>query len=276
MKNILVPTDFSECAQNATTVALQIASQVKASIHFLHIMPSPDESLHVPNIAKVKGNNVQKGHAQDKLNALVVAASKAGVMATPLLVFDKGNEQIEQYIKPLNIDFVVMGSHGATGIRELVIGSNTQRVVRKSSVPVLVIKNLPTKSFSVKGIVFATTLQGNVLDAFDMVAGLARLWKATVHILVINFIERPGDQALIDKVVKELTLPYPDVSTTQSSIEVNDEEWGIHQFLEKTDAEMIAITKYDKTGFILSHSVAEDLVNHEDVPVLVIGSHNDD
>jgi nucleotide-binding universal stress UspA family protein len=102
------------------------------------------------------------------------------------------------------------------------------------------------------------------------------LCKATVHILVINFIERPGDQALIDKVVKELTLPYPDVSTTQSSIEVNDEEWGVHQFLEKTGADMMAITKYDKTGFILSHSVAEDLVNHEDVPVLVIGSHNDD
>ena len=49
------------------------------------------------------------------------------------------NEQIERYIKPLNIDFVVMGSHGATGIRELVIGNNTQRIVRKSSIPVLVI-----------------------------------------------------------------------------------------------------------------------------------------
>jgi nucleotide-binding universal stress UspA family protein len=276
MKNILVPTDFSECAQNATIVALQIASQVKASIHFLHIMPSPDESVHVPNITKLKGNNVQKGHAQDKLNALVAAASKVGVMATPLLVLDKGNEQIETYIKPLDIDFVVMGSHGATGIRELVIGSNTQRVVRHATVPVLVIKNLPTKSLSVKGIVFATTLQDNVLDAFDSVAALAKLWKAKVHILVINFMENPGDQALINKVVKELTQPYPDLSTTQSSIEVNDEEWGIHQFLEKTDAEMIAITKYDKTGFILSHSVAEDLVNHEDVPVLVIGSHNDD
>jgi nucleotide-binding universal stress UspA family protein len=167
---------------------------------------------------------------------------------------------------------VIGGWETKKNLRELVIGSNTQRVVRKSSVPVLVIKNLPTKSFSVKGIVFATTLQGNVLGAFDIVAGLARLWKATVHILVVNFIERPGDQALIDKVVKELTLPYPDVSTTQSSIEVNDEEWGIHQFLEKTGADMMAITKYSKTGFILSHSVAEDLVNHEEVPILVLGS----
>jgi hypothetical protein len=73
-------------------------------------------------------------------------------------------------------------------------------------------------------------------------------------------------------VVKELTLPYPDLSTTQNNIEVNDEEWGIHQFLEKTGADMMAITKYNKTGFILSHSVAEDLVKHEEVPILVLGS----
>ena len=201
---------------------------------------------------------------------LVVKASKLGITATPLLVFDKGNEQIENYMNPLNIDFVVMGSHGATGIREFVIGSNTQRVVRNATIPVLVIKNLPMNQFSIGSIVFASTFQEDVLSAFDIVARLALLWKATVHILFVNFRDKLANQVRINHIVQELTMPYPNLFCTQSSVEVNDEEWGIHEFMEKSGAQMIAITKHDKTGFLLPHSVAEDLVNHEEVPILVI------
>ncbi len=74
----------------------------------------------------------------------------------------------------------------------------------------------------------------------------------------------------MNRIAKELTLPYPKLQYTVNDIETNDEEWGIHQFVEKINADMIAITTHDKTGF-LSHSVAEDLVNHETIPVLVIG-----
>jgi nucleotide-binding universal stress UspA family protein len=269
MKNILVPTDFSDCAQNAATVALLLARKANATIHFLHIMPDPEESMHVP-ITKPKGSNTRKGHAQDELNVLVNKATQLGVTASPLLVFDKGNERIENYIKPLNIDFIVMGSHGATGIREFVIGSNTQRVVRHSLVPILVIKNLNADKFTIQNIVFASTFEENVQSAFDLVATLAKLWKATINILFVNFIDKLANQKTIDRLVKELTNSYPDLVTTNSNVEVNDEEWGIHQFVENTSSDMIAITTHDKTGFLLTHSVAEDLVNHEEIPILVI------
>lgn len=73
----------------------------------------------------------------------------------------------------------------------------------------------------------------------------------------------------MNKIIKELTLPYPKLKYTVNDIETNDEEWAIHQFAEKINADLIAITTFDKTGFI-SHSVAEDLVNHETIPVFVI------
>ena len=47
---------------------------------------------------------------------------------------------------------------------------------------------------------------------------------------------------------------------------------GIHQFVEMIDADLVALTRRDKTGFLVRHSVAEDLVNHEKIPVLVIGT----
>lgn len=274
MKNILVPVDFSDCAQNAARAALSIAVRLKADIHFLHIMPSPAENLRAPHAATITVRSIQEGHAQNELNILVAKASQMGLTATPLLVFDKGNERIENYIVPFKIDLIVMGSHGASGIRELVIGSHTQRVVRDSTVPVLVIKNTIPDPFKIEGIVFASTFNEDNKSAFDVVAEFARLWKATVHILFINFIDKLVDQDTINSIVQTLTKNYPDISFTSNTAEANDEEWGIHQFVKMIDADMVAITTHDKTGFIVRHSVAEDLVNHEKVPVLVIGGGN--
>jgi nucleotide-binding universal stress UspA family protein len=271
MKNILVPTDFSDCAHNAARAAMLVATKFKADIHFLHIMPSTDESMHVPHNTTASIANPQKGHAQNELNLLVDKATQLGLKATPVLVLDKGSERIENYIKPLMIDLIVMGSHGATGIRELVIGSNTQRVVRHSSVPVLVIKNLMGGLFKSESILFASTFEEDTTKAFDFVAGFAQLWKAAIHILFINFIDKVTNQDTINLVVQKLTEPYPDLVFTSSSAEANDEEWGIHQFIDKIGSvDMIALTTHEKVGFFLTHSVAEDLVNHAELPVLVL------
>lgn len=271
MKNILVPIDFSECSLNAAETAMSIAVRSKADIHFLHIMPEPAVRMHVPHSTTIPGGSAQEGHAQNELNILVARASRIGLMAKPLLVYDKGNERIENYITPLNIDLIVMGSHGASGIRELVIGSQTQRVVRHSSVPVLVIKNMIHDPYKIERIVFASTFQEDNVSAFDVVITFARLWKASVHILFINFIDKLVDDDAIKSIIQKLITNYPDISFTSNTAEANDEEWGIHQFIKMIDADMVAITTHDKTGFIVRHSVAEDLVNHEKVPVLVIG-----
>jgi nucleotide-binding universal stress UspA family protein len=271
MKNILVPTDFSDCANNAARAAMLVATKFKADIHFLHITPYTDETMHVPHGTKPSMTNPQKGHAQNELNLLVAKATHLGLKATPLLVFDKGGERIENYIKPLMIDLIVMGSHGATGIRELVIGSNTQRVVRHSSVPVLVIKNLIGGLFKIENILFASTFEEDTTKAFGIVAGFAKLWKATVHILFINFIDKVANQDTINRIVQKLTEPYPDMMCTTNSAEANDEEWGIHQYVDKIGGvNMIALTTHEKVGFFLTHSVAEDLVNHEELPVLIL------
>lgn len=270
MKNILVPTDFSACAQNAANAATQLAVKLKAGIHFLHIMPVAGELSHVPHATQAASHDLGRGHAQNELNLLVSKATKRGLNACPLLVFDKGNERIENYIDPLGIDLVVMGSHGATGIRELVIGSNTQRLVRSSTVPVLVIKRPITDQFKIENIVFASTFNEDMITPFNAVANLSRSLKATVHILFINFIDKLVTQNILDGIVKKLTQSHPDIKFTNNTAEANDEEFGIHQFVEMIQADVVAITTQDKTGFLIRHSVAEDLVNHENVPVLVI------
>jgi nucleotide-binding universal stress UspA family protein len=270
MKKILVPTDFSECANYAAQVAMSIAARTKASIHFLHIMPNPNEDFHVPHGPGVSIRSAQKIEARNALNELCSKAAHTGLEASQLLVFDKGNERIENYVDPLHIDLIIMGSHGASGIRELVIGSNTQRVVRHASVPVLVVKGTGTSAFSIKNMLYASTFQGDDQHALMLVTSFANLWKATVNILLISIREGGVNEVDQDKIVNQLKEKYPTINFTSNKIEVNDEEWGIHQFARLIDADMIILNTEEPRGFMFHRNIAEELVNHEQKPVLVI------
>ena len=271
MKNILVPTNFSECADYATQVAISLAAKNNAIISFLHIMPNPNDTWHIPRPANLSTKSQEKVQARNNLALLVKKASEAGVLAKQFLVFDKGNEKIENYIDPLGIDFIVMGSHGATGIREMVLGSNTQRTLRHAHVPVLVVKHSPNKPFQIKNIVFASSFEGNDLGALKLITDMARLWQATLNVLFITMQDKqqPVNQ---QKIIDQLQANNPSLKITSSSIEVNDEEWGIHQFAKLIDADIITLTTHDHHGVLVQRNVAEELANHEDLPVLVIHS----
>jgi nucleotide-binding universal stress UspA family protein len=269
MKRLLVPTDFSPCAYKAAQAAMSIAAKMDAIIYFLHIMLEPLDVPHTPNPQRPIQHNPQIGFARDQLNKLVLEAEHRDVKTTQLLIFEKADERIENYIKPYAIDLIVMGSHGATGKRELVIGSNTQRVVRNAVVPVLVIKQpLPAQGFS--NIVFASTFTEQLSEPFATVVAFAKYWDAQVHLLFVNLNDRLTSADKANEAMKKLTRDYPDRSFTTSIAEANDEEWAISQFTEQIGADLIALTAHDKAGFIFKHCIAEDLVNHEDTPVLVL------
>jgi nucleotide-binding universal stress UspA family protein len=272
MKSILVPTDFSECADYAAQVAIILASKTGAGVSFLHIMPNPNEGSHVPHGLGASPRSAEKIEARNKLTALVKKAEEESLNAKQFLVFDKGNEKIENYIKPLDIDFIVMGSHGVSGIRELVIGSNTQRVVRNSPVPVLVVKHPGANEFQIKNIVYASAFQGNDHEALKLITEMARLWESCLNIIFIRTQENETGKIDQERIIKQLKEENPSLTITSSNIEVNDEEWGIHQFARLVDADIIALTTHDQSGFLVHHNVAEELANHEDLPVLIVNN----
>ncbi len=154
---ILVPTDFSECASSAAKTAMDIGLLSKGELYFMHLLgdlPGPaHKTIHGGKTKPV--HSTEEGIAKASLDQLVAEAERQGLKAHAELVFGQSGDEIWKYVKSLGIELIVMGSHGATGIRETFIGSNTQRVVRNAVVPVLVIKKR-TKKFSVNQIVFAS------------------------------------------------------------------------------------------------------------------------
>lgn len=145
-KNILVPTDFSEYATTALKKAIDIAEQYNAKIYLLHVI---DEVIHQCAVDYCLSDDIVKTLEQesfkaskDKLQQEVDALTEARKVE---ITFDikRGvpSEVILGEEREKGIDLVVIASHGRTGLLKHLIGSVTDKVVKGSSCPVMVVRS---------------------------------------------------------------------------------------------------------------------------------------
>ena len=182
MRNILLPTDFSENSINAMRYALRLFEDEISNFFVLHVQSSTsymsddlmlagNESLYNSLVKKTK-------HKLAKLITKLESEFKNENYNYQMSVdFDVLSDAIKQIIKSKHIDLVVMGTNGVTGAKEVVFGSNTINVIRKVNCPTLVIP----EGFKYKQPkeVFLP------LDLFDSISGSA-------FIDVLKFIKRFG------------------------------------------------------------------------------------
>lgn len=276
MKNILVPTDFSDCARAAEDIGLEIANKANAEIHFLHIINTPVDwvNLSIEKESLYPETKEEIGLAKYELDELVRRAEKMGLKVKQFLTFNKGRVEIDQHIKHHKHDFVVMGSHGTEGFREIT-GSNTQKVARYSPSPVLVIKK-KSKKFEVKNIVFASTFEEDVNLPFQKIIAFADLMNAQIHLLYVNmpFQFKETDEAEAN--MQAFLEKYPRGNCTINIFNALNEERGIQKFAKNINADVIALTTHGKTGFMkmISPSITESLINHSDIPILSVNIYS--
>ena len=145
IRRILVPTDFSEPAAAALQYAKTLASEFGSEIHLLHIFPEPyvypwgTEGASLP-LAELLTQ--AEDAAKDRLKQLVPAADPLAARVRTETVLGAPFDRILHYIGEHDIDLVVMGTHGRGMMGHLLLGSVTERVVRKSTVPVLTVHSV--------------------------------------------------------------------------------------------------------------------------------------
>jgi nucleotide-binding universal stress UspA family protein len=273
MKNILVPTDFSDVANRAADIAIAIAEKSGAEIHFLYLQITPVQWVKLDKEKEKRFPETLKqiGHAKGELNELVKKAEKKGLKAKQFLVFDVSKEEILKHIPFHHHDFVVMGSHGASGAKELFVGSNAQKVLRDATVPVLIIKEKSQWPFN--NIVFASSFEDDVKEPFQSVVKLADLSESNIHLLYVNvpYSFEETDRSLEKMHAFHKSCPRGGTCTTNIYNSLNEER-GILKFGESVEADLIALTTHGKTGFLslMRKSITESLANHADLPILSI------
>lgn len=276
MKKILVPTDFSKPASLASEVAAGIARKAGAEITLLHVVEGASEgSFNTEGEASLgSGENafftvklierskklLAKAAEEDVLKGVRVKTELK--MGTPFL-------SMQKIIADKKVDLVVMGTSGRSQFEEMIIGSNTEKVVRHSHCPVLTVHKKPT-SVDFKNIVYATSMSKEEEVFSRIVRKTQQMYDSTIHLVRIN---TPGNFQR-DAVVKKYMVDFAKkLQLKNYTINVfNDlsEEEGIAYFADSIDADLIAMATHGRTGFahLLAGSIAEDVVSHSKRPVL--------
>lgn len=146
-KRILVPTDFSNYADNALKYALDIAKQYQAKVFLLHII---DDNIQQCAVDYCLSDAVMKEmereatvSSNDKLQQQINRVSKnaADVEITPYLKRGIPYDEILKEQGEEKIDLIVIASHGRTGIRRILIGSVAEKIMRGAKCPVMLVRN---------------------------------------------------------------------------------------------------------------------------------------
>lgn len=270
MKRILVPTDFSKHAEYALKVAAQIAKKNDGEIFLVHMLELPTSGNDALSTAhEIPELMLFKNAAINKLDSLMDADYLDDVKISKIIQFEMAFDGIVKNAKAHNADLIIMGSHGASGFQEMFIGSNTEKVVRNSDIPVLVIKR-DEVPFSAQKFVFASDFSDEAKKPFEKAFAFAKGFGAHLHLVNINTPNNFKSTKVAQQIMAEF-LAGVDTSNISTHIynDVNVEK-GILHFAKSIDADLIGMSTHGRKG--LSHffngSISEDLVNHAKRPVI--------
>ncbi len=271
MKNILVPCDFSKPAVNAFRFAVDLAKRSKGTLRLLNVVELP--AIHDPVIMPVAAFEKDfmkelKTKVNSKFETLIERYNASKVNIKKDIVFGSPSKIIHEAIKKFRIDQVVMGTHGATGLREYLIGSNAEKVVRRSSVPVLVLKDYPRSP--IRNIVFPNTLETEKQDKLvEKVKELQAFFKARLHILYVNTPTNFTADNITMERLKTFAKTFGFRNYTLNVYNYPFEEAGILHFTRSIKGDLIAMRTHGRQGLahFLNGSLAEDITNHADRPI---------
>ncbi|MBK5214424.1 MAG: universal stress protein [Flavobacteriaceae bacterium] len=274
MKNILVPTDFSENCTEAAHLAIKISKIYNAEIHFLHLMITPVDWVKLSKLKEERYPETVKqiGIAKAKLRELERMAEHEGLKCRTFLQFDSGQKDILEHSGHFHHDFIITGSSGTKGRVREITGSNVEKIVRKANAPIIVVKEEEV-TFPFKDIVFLSDFKEDVSIPFSEVLSIAEKCDAKIHLLRINTETDFNSIELGLNPVKEFLEKLPDFNKYSMSV-YNEPtvEAGINTFLNHQSADLIAMSTHGKTGFLslFSKSIAVGVTNHSELPVMTI------
>lgn len=270
MKKILVPVDFSNHAEYALKVAAQIAKKDNGELVLIHMLELPmsgndalTTSHEIPELM------LFKNMATKKLNDLSHADYLSGIKVTQIIQFEMAFDGIVKNATEHNVDLIVMGSHGARGAQEMFIGSNTEKVVRYSDIPVLVIKK-EEPNFNANSFVFASDFTEETKKPFEKVVEFANKFNSHIHLLNVNTPNTFKSTNVSQKIMDDFTAEFQiNKFSTHIYNDINVEK-GILHFAKHINADIIGMCTHGRKG--ISHffngSISEDLVNHAKRPVI--------
>lgn len=281
IKKILVPVDFSEFSNRAVSYAINLSKRFNAKIKLLHVVTLFHEDVAEESLLKKYEKQIHS-----KLKDHKSAANKKGVEVESILLRGfSASDKILEFIQENKFDLVIMGSHSRTGIKHILQGSVSERVVRLSPVPVLTIHH-STKKPDPQTILIPIDFSKFSKEVAKVGIFLAQLFKAKIIFLhVVEQMAHPAFYAASIESIFQIDKGLKDRALEKLQAFVNGKDTPSEYFVSEgkaykeivdcaneTKADLIVMATRGLTGldYFLMGSTAERVVRMAPCSVLTV------
>ncbi|WP_123533488.1 universal stress protein [Halosimplex salinum] len=278
---VLFPTDGSDAADAALGVAIAVADAHDATIHVLNVADT-----NQPSLTRIEGQvrDVLEGEGRTIVDEAATEARQAGVETVAEVIQGGPSRTIREYVDDQGIDLVVMGTRGGRDIEQIVLGSVTERVVRSSGAPVLVVPPESDSEYPPESVLVGTDGSEGSEAAVDEAAGIAEASGAALH--AVSVVEPSllgldvrSEQAAEDRegrFAERLEWARERVENRDVAVETALEEGDVvetlNEYADEHGVDLIVVGTHGRTGIdrrVLG-SVTENLMRSASVPVLSV------
>lgn len=266
---VLIPTDFSVQGDYAYVMVQNMRKKLPMEVTFIHVLNVPDTvTMEADGTIQTCGEidisyvEQQKEMAEKKLQALkVMHGDEIGTQ----LVLGKTTTGIVSFAQSHDFDLIVMGTKGASGVTERVVGSEAQLIARKSVVPVLSLM-CDRNDLAVGKILFVHDFANYERQNIDFLRTMVAVFDAEVHLLQIRNSKTVAEDEVASNM--ERFAKNNDITKYEKHIlKEADVEEGVIHFNQMNNMDVVWVGTHG-TGGLFHSSAAESLINHMYKPVI--------
>lgn len=275
MKTLVVPTDFSSVSVNAMNYAVDMAQAINAGIVLLHVYnvpvsftDSPVSPVSTVSIEEIKRTSEER-LKELKKNLVTITAGKVEIFTEARL--GETIEELQQICNSVEPLAIIMGSHGATGLERLIMGSTTLTAIRHLKCPVIVVPP-GTTYHGIRKIGLACDFENIVQSTpVDYIKNIVREFGADLYVLNVKDIEQDDlEDAIMDTAYLDAMLE--DVSPKYVQLTGKDVVESINSFAEHNNLDLVMVIpkKHRFIDSLFHKSQSRDLITHAHIPIVSI------
>lgn len=272
--HILIPTDYSETADHALDIGVTLAKRSNAQVQIQHIAGIPPDWVGMVEQEESTMFTVvreQLAETKRELMDRVTLAQDQGVGTESFIEYNKNYLAILDHADDNKTDLIIMGAHGRSGIKGMLIGSYTVRVLHHTKTPVLVTKKTDLPN-ALRKMVFVSDFSLENIDTLLKAFMTAQELKIELSLLYVNtpatFKESHEIKNRLDTYLERIpegTVAQVDV------INAYRFESGLYKYCEEKAIDIVSMPIYSKSNsWAAMGTTIEDVIKNTDIPVLSI------
>jgi nucleotide-binding universal stress UspA family protein len=276
MNTILVPTDYSNTAFNALYYACELALKNDACLILLHVydIPMVDANMAMELMSSMEKEIEQQTHQDLEQLMTKINDSAGGDRFNNLNVSYEARhgfalEQIIEVAEEKGAGMIVMGTTGASGIKEYLLGSNTQKVLEHSTIPLLAVPD-NARFEGIERIVYASDLRESDKPALTQLARFARQFNAVIDVLHVFQHTDEEVRNYNNELTEWIREHIPGEQITFDSVYGTDKEEAVDRYIDDQNADILAMLTRKRNFFqrMFSSDLTKKMAYHTEIPLL--------